>query len=292
MRKLPENQHGPQRSLGAGPEDGGKSGQKERAGVSRREFLQTSRNVTLGAVVSSAVPGLFWVNDAVAAMPVSEGYLLVDTRKCQGCATCMLSCSLVHEGKENLSLARIQVIQNSFADFPHDITLSQCRQCVEPACLEACPTGALHVDREHGNVRRINAEECIVCRACIENCKFTPARPVLDFEDEHAQKCDLCVDTPYWSQAGGPGGKQACVELCPVAALKFTKEIPEQVGDRGYDVNLRGEGWKKLRFSDEPEKLRSDKTGESLERVLVYPHYGKWHTRNDLDAGTGRGEKE
>jgi Fe-S-cluster-containing hydrogenase component 2 len=60
---------------------------------------------------------------------------------------------------------------------------------------------------------------------------------------EVAQKCDLCIDTPYWNEKGGPGGKQACVQACPMEAIKFTEEVPSQVGDSGYKVNLRGEGW-------------------------------------------------
>ena len=57
--------------------------------------------------------------------------------------SCMLACSLVHEGKENLSFSRIQIVQDSFERFPDDITMAQCRQCKEPKCVEACDTGAL-----------------------------------------------------------------------------------------------------------------------------------------------------
>jgi protein NrfC len=65
--------------------------------VSRRSFLRSSKNVAAGAV---ALPGILWLDDAVAAIPAS----LVDTKKCQGCATCMLACSLVHESKQGLYL--------------------------------------------------------------------------------------------------------------------------------------------------------------------------------------------
>jgi protein NrfC len=92
--------------------------------------LKFTGTVALGAGV---YPNLIWLDDAIAAIPASEGYLLVDTKKCQGCLSCMLACSLVHEGTENLSLARIQILQNSFAKFPDDLTMAQCRQCVEPA---------------------------------------------------------------------------------------------------------------------------------------------------------------
>ena len=37
-------------------------------------------------------------------IPESKGYLLVDSKKCTGCASCMFACSLAHEGKLNLNL--------------------------------------------------------------------------------------------------------------------------------------------------------------------------------------------
>lgn len=215
---------------------------------SRREFLKLSSSVALGTVIGGAAPGLIWLDKGLAALPASGGYLLVDTRKCQGCMTCMLACSLAHEGKENLSLSRIQVIENPFEKFPDDITIEQCRQCVEPACLEVCPTGALHADSEHGDVRRVNLEECIGCMACVDACPYAPSRAIWNFEEGHAQKCDLCVATPHWNQDGGPGGKQACVQACPVGAISFTDEIPAQQGDAGYNVNLRGGGWRELGY--------------------------------------------
>lgn len=188
------------------------------------------------------------VEDVSRVIQASKGYILVDTKKCQGCMTCMLACSLVHEGKENLSLSRIQVIQNPFERFPRDITVAQCRQCLSPACVEACPTGALHVDIKNGNVRTVNVEKCNGCRECIEACPHQPHRIAWNFEEEHALTCDLCANTPFWKEKGGPGGKQACVVSCPVGALKFTEETPAQEGDAGYQVNLRGKVWKKMGY--------------------------------------------
>ncbi|MBW2622097.1 MAG: 4Fe-4S dicluster domain-containing protein [Deltaproteobacteria bacterium] len=189
----------------------------------RREFLSTAKNLALGLGVVGIAPGMFLLKDARAAIPVSGGYLLVDTKKCQGCVSCMLACSLVNEGEENLSLSRIQILQNSFENWPDDVSMEQCRQCVEPACLEACPTGALHADAAYGNVRRVDSEKCIGCGLCLEACPFTPTRPILagsgkSDNKKKARKCDLCATAPYhWDEAGGgPQGKQACVEVCPV----------------------------------------------------------------------------
>ena len=116
------------------------------------------------------------------------GRLLIDTKKCQGCMTCMLACSLVHEGKENLSQSRIQIIQSSFEKFPQDI------------------------------------------------------------ETRFSESCDLCLDTSYWSEQGGVDGKQACVEACPVGAVRLSTEMQSdsEAGEDG--VNFRGEGWKKIGY--------------------------------------------
>ena len=113
--------------------DRGKREKKKSGGtISRRKFLRLTGKAALGAGAAGLVPGLIWLDDSIAAIPASEGYLLVDTKKCQGCLSCMLACSLVHEGIENLSFARIQILQNSFGKFPDDLSMAQCRQCVEP----------------------------------------------------------------------------------------------------------------------------------------------------------------
>ena len=220
----------------------------ENRGLSRRNFLKLSGNAVVGAGVCTFLPKLIWLDNAIAAIPVSGGYLLVDTKKCQGCMSCMLACSLVHEGKENLSLARIQILQNPFMGFPDDIELALCRQCVEPACIAACPTGALYADATHNNVRRVNQEKCIGCQSCIEACPYEPSRALWNFEKGLAMKCDLCAETPFWEEKGGPGGKQACVEVCPLGAIRFTTKTPVQKGNKGYMVNLRGERWGKLGY--------------------------------------------
>lgn len=221
----------------------------QETGVTRRDFLKgLGVGIVGGGLVATGIftgTNVGMVSDVgtardrkVLAIPASEGYLLVDTKKCAGCQTCMLACSLVHEGRENVSLSRIQIVQNTFGHFPNDLDQAQCRQCVYPTCLEACPTGALHFDEKLG-VRTVDDSMCIGCQRCIEACPQTLSRIVWNFEDEHAQKCDLCANAPYWPEAGGPAGKQACVEVCPMKAIVFTRDIPAQVGDGGYNVNLR-----------------------------------------------------
>jgi len=210
-----------------------------KGGVSRREFITGVGGVGVGAVLGGALLKGILLPEDVLAIPASEGYLLVDTKKCAGCQTCMLTCSLVHYGRENTTLSRIQITQNPFANFPEDIVQAQCRQCPYPSCVDACPTGAMHADPATG-VRMVDESKCIGCERCVNACPFTPSRVQWNAEDKHAQKCDLCKETPYWNTDGGADGKQACVELCPMKAISFTRSIPTQT-DAGYDVNLRNE---------------------------------------------------
>lgn len=189
----------------------------------------------------------FLLPDQVFAIPASEGYILVDTKKCAGCESCMLMCSLVHEGAANVSLSRIQITQNPFGKFPDDMEQVQCHQCPYPSCVDACPTGAMHADAKHGNVRMVDESKCIGCERCVNACPFTPSRALWNFEKKHAMKCDLCANTPYWNKQGGPGGAQVCVETCPMKAISYTGELPVQ-SDKGYVVDLRNSHWAMLGY--------------------------------------------
>jgi len=241
---------------------GNKAKSKETAGKSkytRRDFLVTSGTVVAvdaliaKASVKAAVSAETSPAAAKKPYPASKGYLVYDSRKCAGCTTCMLSCSLTHYGFQSLSLSRIQIIQDSFGKFPNDIQMAPCRQCVTPVCVENCPVGAAFVDTQNGNVRRIDSKKCIGCKTCIAMCPQRPHRTVWNHIDNKSSKCDLCLDTPYWNEKGGPGGKQACVESCPMKAIKFVAQTPDQTQSEGYDVNLRNEHWLNLGLVDNSE---------------------------------------
>ena len=224
--------------------------------VSRRTFLATGGAiVAVNAIVSTATADAAAASPASPSaasdpIPASKGYIVYDSRKCAGCTTCMLSCSLVHYGEQNLSLSRIQIAQDSFGKYPNDIRMAPCLQCVDPPCVTNCPVEAAYVDTANGNVRRIDSDKCIGCKMCIRSCSRQPdRRPVWNHLTGKSSKCDLCIDTPYWNETGGPKGKQLCVEACPVAAIKLAREIPLQKGYAGYKVNLRGEGWEKFGYA-------------------------------------------
>jgi protein NrfC len=213
---------------------------------SRRDFIVTGGAiVAVDALVSSTKASASPASNA-DLYPTSKGYLVYDSKKCAGCTTCMMSCSLTHYGEQSLSLSRIQIMQDDFGKFPDDVKMAPCRQCATPPCVINCPVGAAFVDTENGNVRRIDMQKCIGCKTCIRMCPQQPHRPVWNHEMGKSSKCDLCLDTPYWNEKGGVDGKQACVEACPFKALRFVKAMPDQQETEGYDVNLRNDYWYNL----------------------------------------------
>jgi protein NrfC len=222
----------------------------EKAAGNKRRVLRRDFLVGSGAALAAAALGVCAAKSAEAleqTMPKakpsyaqSTGYIVYDSRLCLGCQSCMFACSMTHEGEANRSLSRIQIIRNapSFTKYPYGVVMSVCSQCVSALCAQNCPAGTCHVDEANGNVRMIDQSKCIGCRRCINSCPQWPHRTVWNSVKKKSTKCDLCANAPFWSKQGGPGGNQACVEICPVKALKLVKEAPSQMDVAGYDVNL------------------------------------------------------
>jgi len=215
------------------------NGRTEKKKFSRRDFVVGSGTAIAGgalaAVSAAAVMPAAEAKTETKAYPLSTAYLVYDSQHCAGCYGCVIACSLVHEGSTSFSLSRIQVHRAVLEKYPLDIQIHVCRQCPEPLCVENCPTGACHVSAEHGNIRMIDSKKCIGCETCIKSCPHLPHRTVWNPETKKSTKCDLCVDTPYYNKKGGPGASQACVEACPVKALKVVAELPSQTDISGYD---------------------------------------------------------
>ena len=219
--------------------------------VSRREFLIGSGAIVAGFMVPVSVGNeasaeklvaepVVLENLAPSSLPAaSTSYLVVDSKKCSGCLTCMFTCSTVHEGVASLSASRIQITQNSLQPFPYDLAMNQCRQCTDPLCVNNCPTGACQVDAKNGNVRLIDQAKCIGCQTCLKMCPHPAHRAIWDAASKKATKCDLCTNTPYFNKPDSSKPQQACVLVCPMDAISVVKQVPDQTDDRGYDVNLR-----------------------------------------------------
>jgi len=215
--------------------------------IKRREFLIGSGAAIAAGAVGICAPetqASAWTQTISSGTkhtyPVSTGYLVYDSRLCITCQSCMFACSMTHEGEAHPSLSRIQIIKDapSFTKYPYDVVIAVCRQCVTPLCVQNCPTGACHVSEANGNIRIIDETKCVGCKLCISSCPQRPHRTIWNPIKRKSTKCDLCANAPYWSQKGGPQGRQACVEICPAKALKLVRETPPQSDIAGYDVDL------------------------------------------------------
>jgi len=89
----------------------------------------------------------------------------------------------------------------------------QCRQCLEPACVDACFAGGVVKDEITGLVR-FDRDRCVGCWSCTMVCTFGAIVRVRDAKV--AVKCDRCEDRE----------QPACVAACPTAALVFCE--PEE----------------------------------------------------------------
>ena len=213
--------------------------------VLRRDFLRGGAVLAAGtlASVAGSAASAEAAQAAQGKIEPSTGYLVYDSRLCFGCQSCMFACAITHEGVANPALSRIQIVRDApgFTKYPNDVIVSLCRQCVTPICVQSCPVGACHVDAANGNIRRIDEAKCIGCQMCMNSCPQRPRRIVWNPAKRKSTKCDLCTDAPYWSEKGGPEGKQACVENCAARAIKLVRETPSQKDVSGYDVNLAPE---------------------------------------------------
>lgn len=87
----------------------------------------------------------------------------------------------------------------------------QCMHCFDPACMQACPQGALSIT-EWGAVIK-DVDKCIGCQYCSYACPFFIPK-YLKREDK-VTKCTLCYERVE------AGEIPACVKTCPSGALKF-----------------------------------------------------------------------
>jgi formate dehydrogenase iron-sulfur subunit len=85
--------------------------------------------------------------------------------------------------------------------------------CEHPACVSACPVGALQKTAEGPVV--YDARKCIGCRYCMMACPFHVPKLNWDALLPSIQKCNLCADRL------AAGLDPACASACPTGALKF-----------------------------------------------------------------------
>lgn len=176
-----------------------------------------------------------------------------DTTLCIGCKACEVACKLwnglpaepftftgqSYDNTGELSATswrHVQFIEQFTQDRAQARWLMSsdcCKHCVQAACLEACPTGAI-LRTEVGSVY-IQQEVCNGCRYCVAACPFG----VIGFNGGTGTvgKCTLCYDR---LQAGMV---PACAQACPTASIQFGEvdELRAKAAMRVRNLHARGE---------------------------------------------------
>jgi DMSO reductase anchor subunit/ferredoxin len=88
-----------------------------------------------------------------------------------------------------------------------------CNHCLEPACLEGCPTNAY--EKLDDGIVIHHADDCVGCQYCTWSCPYSV--PAFQPDRRIVTKCDMCKP-----RLDG-GHLPACVEACPTHAITVEK---------------------------------------------------------------------
>jgi anaerobic dimethyl sulfoxide reductase subunit B (iron-sulfur subunit) len=154
----------------------------------------------------------------------------VDLRRCVGCDACSVACKaemntdpvsspLVIRNGHPVQVNYRAVLTVEGGDYPNVTTVfvtAACNHCASPACLPACPVGAITKDAATGLVQ-IAAATCVGCRYCEWACPYG----AIQFNERSGkvEKCTGCAHRLAENLA------PACVATCPTGALQFTRDF-------------------------------------------------------------------
>ena len=248
-------------------------------GLSRRDFLRRSGQITAGAALTGSLAATRGAGaqikstDETQARPsnpqeieelalraAEQSSMLYDATLCIGCRACEVACNehnqlgrsddAIYEGRpaeDARALATDVYTYVTFHDaIPDDPTSAsfgkvQCMHCIEPACASSCPVSALEKTPEGPVIW--HDDLCLGCRYCMMACPFLVPRFEWHKRNPRIRKCTMCFDR---QQEGRP---PACVEDCPTGALQFGKRADLlreahsriEANPRGYIHHIYGE---------------------------------------------------
>lgn len=174
--------------------------------LDRRTLLKLIASGTAFSLVPSA---------KVLAQTKGKRYaMVVDVRKCTGCLSCTVNCSIENRtdpGRNRTVVSQFPVKTDkgvSMIAFPN-----QCNHCDEPSCVKVCPVKATY-KRESDGIVVIDYDKCIRCMACTKACAYG-ARKEDPTHKTPPEKCNFCIHRV------SQGLLPVCVESCIGRARYF-----------------------------------------------------------------------
>ncbi|MDQ4068002.1 MAG: dimethyl sulfoxide reductase anchor subunit [Actinomycetota bacterium] len=166
------------------------------------QFSQAHARGTTEEVWSSRIP-------LTRPLPGQQYAFSVSLDACTGCKACVTACHNVNGLDEGESFRTVGLLTGP--TFQQTVTAA-CHHCLDPACLNGCPTNAYEKDALTGIVAHVEGK-CLGCGYCTWTCpyevpRYNPARGVV-------RKCDMCRSRL------GAGEEPACVQACPNGAIEI-----------------------------------------------------------------------
>ena len=167
---------------------------------------------------------------------MNEKAILYDATKCTACRGCQVACKQWNELKSEVTTNRGTYenppdlspdtwltikFNEEFTNGTHRwlFTRYSCMHCTDAACINVCPSGALH-HNEHGFVV-YDKDKCIGCGYCGQYCPFDVPRLNAGRITGVGKidKCTLCT-APGLDRLSTVE-EPACVKTCPTGALIY-----------------------------------------------------------------------
>ena len=197
----------------------------------------------------------------------------IDVGRCCGCYNCQLACKDEHVENDWTPYAKPQPETGQFwmkveehvcGTIPkvkiHYIP-KLCNHCEKPACLTACPEGAISL-RPDGLVL-IEPEKCTGCKACLSACPYG----AVYFNEalKLVQKCTGCahlLDNGY--------KVPRCVEACPTDAIRFGERQDLKDAIEGSSVLFPETGsFPRVFYRNIPGKFIAGTVYDPIEKEVV-----------------------
>jgi formate dehydrogenase iron-sulfur subunit len=157
---------------------------------------------------------------ALLALDAGEQYRFgFSMNACIGCHSCEVACAEQNGLPAGTTWRRVGEIEGGAYPQTKRFHLSMsCNHCLEPACLQGCPTNAY--EKLANGVVAHHADDCIGCQYCTWNCPYSV--PAFQPDRRIVTKCDMCQ--PRLEEGMSP----ACVSACPTHAITVEKVNVEQ----------------------------------------------------------------
>jgi formate dehydrogenase iron-sulfur subunit len=157
--------------------------------------------------------------------------MLIDTTLCIGCRGCQVACKSWHNlpgertvfsetwsnprhlDSNNYTRIIFREMTKPDGQLSWHFISRRCMHCNDPACVTACPVGAL-TKLASGPVV-YDDERCIGCRYCMMACPFQIPKFEWGSAVPLIRKCDFCADRIDIGLA------PACATVCPTQTLLF-----------------------------------------------------------------------